>query len=420
MSKPIAFDSELAVKYGVDEAILIRSFQYWIELNKVQGRNMRDGHTWTYNTYEELAEQYPFWNAGKLRRLIDSLVTQKVLIKTNKYNKWAIDKTNWYAFEDESQFLTVKTIENNRLPESTDAENLFNQTDDKALNDAAGNESGSKLRLTKKTDGKVSAANLDENATDEKDRRLLNSSDDLPESADLDLSNSTDIDLSKTTDQYQLLNSCSISDDKEKKDLPIVSTYEFLFNKKPLQAFYDGTCDKLAFDFYNIDLVNNNIKRLFRMFVKDSEPNPIHVDRVRYELLNDPRQELQRKVCWVIIQMQFMKYPGVNKKYQDFESLMKRIGWDKDDFVQQLPQANKFYEAKIDRQKEKETEELERREANQTALEWIKSMLIKHKNILTAKEVNEINKMVLENKIQSAKGKLEGILFDDHNISEVA
>jgi hypothetical protein len=207
---------------------------------------------------------------------------------------------------------------------------------------------------------------------------------------------------------------------EEKKDLPVVSTYELLFNKKPLQAFYDGTCDKLAFDFYDIDLVNKNIERLFRMFVKDSQPIQIHIDRVRNELLNDPRPELPRKVCWVIIQMKFMQYPGTNKKYQDFESLMKRIRWDKDEFVQQLPQAQKFNEARLDRQKEKETDEQQRQEANVTALEWIEQKLLKYENVLTAKEINEINKMVSENKIQSAKGKLEGILYDDHNIKEVA
>jgi hypothetical protein len=420
LSKPIAFDSDLAVKYGVEEAILIRSFQYWIELNKVQGRNMREERTWTYNTYEELAEQYPFWNAGKLRRLIDSLISQNVLVKTNKFNKWAIDKTNWYAFQNESEFLKVKTVPNNRLPESTDAEGLFDQTELKAVNDAVGDESASKLRLTKKTDGKVSDANLDENTTDEKDRRLMNLTDDLPESTDLDLPKTADVHLSNSTDQYQLLNNSLITDDKEKKDLPVVSTYELLFNKKPLQAFYDGTCDKLAFDFYNIDLVNSNIERLFRMFVKDSQPIQIHVDRVRNELLNDPRPELPRKVCWVIIQMKFMQFPGTNKKYQDFESLMKRIRWDKDEFVQQLPQANKFNEARLDRQKEKESDEQQRQEANVTALEWIEQKLLKYKNVLTAKEINEINKMVSENKIQSAKGKLEGILYDDHNIKEVA
>jgi len=101
MSQLVCCNKELAIKYGLEEATLLHNFIFWIRLNRDKGHNFRDGRTWTYHSLEDLRKLFPFWTAGKLRRIVNSCVKQGAICKGN-YNKIAYDKTTWYALEDES------------------------------------------------------------------------------------------------------------------------------------------------------------------------------------------------------------------------------------------------------------------------------------------------------------------------------
>jgi hypothetical protein len=96
-----------AQKYGVDCAILISHFQFWIEQNQAMGRNFHDGRTWMYQTQNEIAAVYPYWTRDQVQYLLQKLVDFDVLIKGN-YNKTQMDKTTWYAFKDEKMFTKVE------------------------------------------------------------------------------------------------------------------------------------------------------------------------------------------------------------------------------------------------------------------------------------------------------------------------
>ena len=98
-----SFDVNLAAKYGVYEAIIIHHFQHWINHNKRLGRNFKEGRTWSYQTRAEIAAWFPYLSPNQVRRLTDRLVELKVLRKGN-YNKMSLDKTIWYAFENEEMF----------------------------------------------------------------------------------------------------------------------------------------------------------------------------------------------------------------------------------------------------------------------------------------------------------------------------
>jgi hypothetical protein len=100
-----SFNIEFAKRYGVDEAIMVKSFQFWIRLNKVNKTNYHDTRYWTYNTNKSLTEYYPFWTEKQVRRIIESLVGKEILIKGN-YNKIAYDRTIWYAFLNEDLYLS--------------------------------------------------------------------------------------------------------------------------------------------------------------------------------------------------------------------------------------------------------------------------------------------------------------------------
>ena len=95
-----------AEKHGVECAILINNFAFWIKKNIANGTNYYDKHTWTYNSAAALEKLFPFWNAKKIRRYLDKLIEDGVLIKGN-YNKSSYDRTLWYAFADESFYIDI-------------------------------------------------------------------------------------------------------------------------------------------------------------------------------------------------------------------------------------------------------------------------------------------------------------------------
>lgn len=98
------FNVELAQKYGLDEAILIHHFQFWISFNKNQGSNFKEGKTWTFQTRKQMAALFPYWDHNHIRRLCESLV-QKGVLETSNFNKRGFDRTLWYAFVNEEQMI---------------------------------------------------------------------------------------------------------------------------------------------------------------------------------------------------------------------------------------------------------------------------------------------------------------------------
>lgn len=95
-----SFNVRIAEKFGVYAAIIIRNFVYWIALNIANGKHFHDGRYWTYNSYEAMAELFPYLTKKQIRTTINKLVEAGILIRGN-YNKAPFDHTTWYAFTDE-------------------------------------------------------------------------------------------------------------------------------------------------------------------------------------------------------------------------------------------------------------------------------------------------------------------------------
>jgi hypothetical protein len=94
------FKTEDAEKYGIEEAILLYHFRYWSAANASNGSNFHDGKNWCYNTYEELAQFFPFFkNVKKVERLVKSLKEQGAILVGN-FNKLPYDRTNWYTINE--------------------------------------------------------------------------------------------------------------------------------------------------------------------------------------------------------------------------------------------------------------------------------------------------------------------------------
>jgi hypothetical protein len=108
-----SFEVEHAKRYGLAEAVLIKNFKFWIEHNIDQKYNFKDGRTWTYISLKELAKNFDYLSEKQVRTAIDHLIKDEVLLKGN-YNKLSIDKTLWYAFVNENEF--VKSYDQKEKP----------------------------------------------------------------------------------------------------------------------------------------------------------------------------------------------------------------------------------------------------------------------------------------------------------------
>lgn len=114
------FNSNMATALGVEEAIVLYQLDFWINANKKQKRNYRDGYYWTYNTMTEWQEGYfPFFSLSRLRRTFKNLIEAGLVLKAN-YNKNKMDKRLWYTVDytkvleacnkalDEKEILSLK------------------------------------------------------------------------------------------------------------------------------------------------------------------------------------------------------------------------------------------------------------------------------------------------------------------------
>jgi hypothetical protein len=94
-----AFNVQIAVAYGVDEAILVHAMEFWIKKNRANERNFNDGRWWSYNSLAALGELFPFWSKRQLERVIASC-REKGILYVGDYNEDRWKRTTWYALDD--------------------------------------------------------------------------------------------------------------------------------------------------------------------------------------------------------------------------------------------------------------------------------------------------------------------------------
>ena len=95
-----SFNVSLASRFGLIEALVIQHAYYWYKCNKGNEDMTKDGHTWFYRSVSQIADVYPYLSVDKVRRAIDRLVENGILIKGN-YNTDKFKKANWYSLSDD-------------------------------------------------------------------------------------------------------------------------------------------------------------------------------------------------------------------------------------------------------------------------------------------------------------------------------
>ncbi|MGF9979329.1 conserved phage C-terminal domain-containing protein [Viridibacillus arvi] len=93
---PLQVLPSLAVKVGLNEAIVVQQIHYWIGISK----NVRDGYTWVYKTFDDWQDEFPFWSKRTIERTISVLEKNGILVSAS-YNKLKFDRTKWYRINYE-------------------------------------------------------------------------------------------------------------------------------------------------------------------------------------------------------------------------------------------------------------------------------------------------------------------------------
>jgi hypothetical protein len=90
------FNTQVAKDCGIEEAILLHNFHFWLSKNAANEKHFHDGLYWFYNSKRAFVDLFPYMNETKIFRSIKNLEERGFVVKGN-YNidKW--NKTNWYA-----------------------------------------------------------------------------------------------------------------------------------------------------------------------------------------------------------------------------------------------------------------------------------------------------------------------------------
>ena len=111
--KPIPLLTSLAVKVGINAALFLQQLHYRSLISK----NIRDGHRWIFNTYEDWTKEFPFWSISTIKRIIRDLENKEYIISRNHYNQMKIDKTKWYRINYDRLSSHGAFIEQTSCPE---------------------------------------------------------------------------------------------------------------------------------------------------------------------------------------------------------------------------------------------------------------------------------------------------------------
>ncbi|PLT33504.1 conserved phage C-terminal domain-containing protein [Bacillus sp. V5-8f] len=94
--KTLLIITSLAVKIGLNEAVMLQQVHYWLS----KSQHWIEGRKWVYNTYEDWHKQMPFWSVSTIKRTVKVLEKSGYLI-SERFNHSRMDQTKWYTIDYE-------------------------------------------------------------------------------------------------------------------------------------------------------------------------------------------------------------------------------------------------------------------------------------------------------------------------------
>ena len=96
---------KLASLLGSDEALLLQQLHYRLKMQGV----MKEGQKWYRQTYKNWSKQLGMWSAPKVKSLFLKLEKNKIVISSNKFNRFYVDRSKWYRIDYERLYKMLNT-----------------------------------------------------------------------------------------------------------------------------------------------------------------------------------------------------------------------------------------------------------------------------------------------------------------------
>ena len=106
-----SFNVEVAEKFGIEKAVILENFYFWIKKNKANKRNMHEGKVYTYNTAEAFAELFPYIKERKIAQILREMENEDGLLISGQFHNY--DRTKSYTLTDYAMsFFEPSNIQN--------------------------------------------------------------------------------------------------------------------------------------------------------------------------------------------------------------------------------------------------------------------------------------------------------------------
>lgn len=102
-----SFEIDVAVKYGVNAAILLNNIYHWCQKNEANERNFHDGRYWTYNSRAAFVKLFPYLSERQIKTALEKLVEDGIIV-VGDYNNDRWKRPTWYAVTKKGQSMLQK------------------------------------------------------------------------------------------------------------------------------------------------------------------------------------------------------------------------------------------------------------------------------------------------------------------------
>lgn len=92
----MTFDPKIAKELGTDAAIIYSNIDFWVDTNKLNKINFKDGRYWMFNSVSAFVKQFTWLTESQIKTALLKLESSGLLIVGN-YNNKGYDRTKWYS-----------------------------------------------------------------------------------------------------------------------------------------------------------------------------------------------------------------------------------------------------------------------------------------------------------------------------------
>ena len=100
------FKVHVAEVVGVNAAIMLEMFDYWIAKNEANERHFHDGRYWTYNSNKAFTRIYPYMSPKVIRTTLKKLEDEGYII-VGDFNEDRMKRPKWYSITDKGYELLL-------------------------------------------------------------------------------------------------------------------------------------------------------------------------------------------------------------------------------------------------------------------------------------------------------------------------